>query len=119
MRHLIAPPLRAVHSAALHVVGAGSYALRARPEDDGAMWPALAVRCRHALPAHLSWAAALLDPEHPLPVICGEPQVREFFHWLESLPNTERVSIGCERQAPPQGDPQAYADAPGPVPGDR
>ena len=50
MRHLTAPPLRAVHSSALHVVGAGSYALRARPEDDGAMWPALAVRCRRALP---------------------------------------------------------------------
>jgi hypothetical protein len=54
MRHLIAPHLRAVHSSALHLVGAGSYALRARPEDDGAMWPALAVRCRRALPTHLS-----------------------------------------------------------------
>jgi len=107
MRHLIAPHLRAVHSCALHVVGAGSYALRASPEDDGPMWPALAFRCRRALPAHLSWAAALLDPERPLPVICGEPEVREFFHWLESLPNTERVSIGCERQGPPQGDAPA------------
>jgi len=107
MRHLTAPPLRAVHSYALHIVGAGSYALRARPEDDGAMWPALAVRCQRALPTHLSWAAALLDPERPLPVICGEPEVREFFHWLESLPNTERVSIGCERQRPPQGDARA------------
>jgi hypothetical protein len=104
MRHLIVPHLRAVHSSALHVVGAGSYALRARPEDDRAMWPALAARCRRALPAHLAWAAALLDPEHPLPVICGESEVREFFHWLESLPNTERVSIGCERHGPPQGD---------------
>jgi len=107
MRHLIAPPLRAVHSAALHVVGAGSYLLRARPDDDGAMWPALAVRCRRALPAHLSWATALLDPERPLRVICGEPDVREFFHWLESLPNTERVSIGCERQGTPQDDAPA------------
>ena len=107
MRHLTAPPLRAVHSSALHVVGAGSYALRARPEDDGAMWPALVARCRHALPAHLTWAAALLDAEYPLPVICGEPQVREFFHWLESLPNTERVSIGCERQGTPQDDAPA------------
>ena len=35
-----------------------------------------------------------------------EPQVREFFHWLESLPNTERVSIGCERQGSPRGDAQ-------------
>ena len=75
MRHLTAPPLRAVHSCALHVVGAGSYALRARPEDDGAMWPALAARCRRALPAQLSWAVARLDAEHPLPVICGEPEV--------------------------------------------
>ena len=107
MRHLIAPHLRAVHSSALHVVGAGSYALRARPEDDRAMWPALAVRCRRALPAHLAWAAALLDLERPLPVICGEPEVREFFHWLESLPNTERVSIGCERQGPTRDDAPA------------
>jgi hypothetical protein len=107
VRHLVAPHLRAVRSAALHVVGGGSYALRARPEDDGAMWPALVARCRRALPAHLSWAAALLDPERPLPVICGEPEVREFFHWLESLPNTERVSIGCERQGPPRGDAPA------------
>jgi len=107
MRRLTAPPLRAVHSSALRVVGAGSYALRARPEDDGAMWPALAARCSRALPAHLTWAAALLDPEHPLPVICGEPEVRKFFHWLESLPNTERVSIGCERQGPPRGDVRA------------
>ena len=66
MRLLIAPHLRAVHSSVLHVVGGDSYALRARPEDDGAMWPALAVRCRRALPARLSWAAALLDPERPL-----------------------------------------------------
>ena len=65
------------------------------------MWPALAVRCRRALPARLSWAAALLDPERPLAVICGEPQVREFFHWLESLPNTERV--GPARRLPPPG----------------
>ena len=74
------------------------------------MWPALAARCRRALPAHLSWAVALLDTEHPLPVICGEPEVRgrrELFHWLESLPNTERVSIGCERQGLPRDDAPA------------
>jgi hypothetical protein len=40
-------------------------------------------------------------------VICGEPEVREFFHWLDSQPNTERVSVGCERQGPPQNDPRA------------
>ena len=91
-------PLRSVNSAPLDVVGASSYSLRARPEDDGAMWPAFATRCRRALPGRLAWAAALLDPERPLPVICGERQVREFFHWLQGLPNTERVSIGCERQ---------------------
>jgi hypothetical protein len=95
----VTEPLRSVHSARLRLVGASSYSLRARPEDDGAMWPALATRCRQALPRRLAWAAALLDPERPLPVICGELQVREFFHWLQGLPNTERVSIGCERQA--------------------
>jgi hypothetical protein len=87
-----------VNSAPLHPIGASSYALRARPEDDGAMWPALATRCRRALPERLAWAAALLDAERPLPVICGGLQVHEFFHWLQGLPNTERVSIGCDRQ---------------------
>jgi hypothetical protein len=52
--------LRMVHSAALHLVGASSYSLLARPEDDGAMWPALAARCRSALPDRLAWAVALL-----------------------------------------------------------
>jgi len=99
--------LQTVHSAPLHLVGASSYSLRARPKDDGAMWPALAARCRGALPTYLTWAVALLDPEHPLPVICGESEVREFFHWLESLPNTERVSIGCERHRAPQRDTPA------------
>ena len=93
--------MRSVHSAPVHLVGARSYSLRARPEDDGAMWPALAARCRRALPGRLEWAATLLDPEQPLPVICGESQVRELFHWLQGLPNTERVSIGCEREAAP------------------
>ena len=72
MCHLIAPHLRTVHSAALHVVAGGSYALRAGPEDARAMWPALAAPCRRALPARLAWAAPLLDPERPLPVIWGE-----------------------------------------------
>lgn len=71
------------------------------------MWPALAGRCRRALPARLAWAVALLDAEHPLPVICGEPKVREFFHWLQSLPNTERVSIECERREAAQRDTPA------------
>jgi hypothetical protein len=61
------------------------------------MWPALATRCRRALPERLAWAAALLDPQRPLPVICDQLQMREFFHWLQGLSNTERVSIGCER----------------------
>src|SRR6516225_7410413 len=97
----VTAPLRSVHSSPLDVVAPRSYSLRARPEDDGAMWPALATRCRRALPERLAWAAVLLDPERPLPVICGERQVREFFHWLQGLPNTERVSIGCERQTLP------------------
>jgi hypothetical protein len=71
------------------------------------MWPAVAARWRRALPEHLLWAAALLDPDRPLPVICGKPQVREFFHWLQGLSNTERVSIGCERQGAPHGDAPA------------
>jgi hypothetical protein len=64
------------------------------------MWPALATRCRRALPGRLAWAAALLDPERPLPVICNEPQVRELFHWLQGLLNTERVSIVPIRARP-------------------
>ena len=93
----VTAPLRSVHSSPLNLVAPRSYSLRARPEDDGAMWPALATRCRRALPERLAWAAALLDPQRPLPVICDHLQMREFFHWLQGLPNTERVSIGCER----------------------
>src|SRR6516162_8165592 len=93
----VTAPQRSVHSAPLHLVAPRSYSLRARPEDDGAMWPALATRCRRALPERLAWAAALLDPQRPLPVICDHLQMREFFHWLQGQPNTERVSIGCER----------------------
>ena len=63
------------------------------------MWPALAGRCRQALPASLQWAAPLLDLRHPLPVPCAEAQVRDLFRWLDGLPNTERVSIGL-RTAP-------------------
>ena len=84
-----------------------SFELRARPDDDGAMWPALAARCRQALPAQLQWAAPLLDPSDPLPVPCAESQVRELFRWLDGLPNTERVSIGCERH--PAGKPERAA----------
>jgi len=66
------------------------------------MWPALAGRCRQALPASLQWAAPLLDLRHPLPVPCAEAQVRDLFRWLDGLPNTERVSIGCERHRAPE-----------------
>jgi hypothetical protein len=56
------------------------------------------MRCRRALPARLVWAAVLLDPERPLPVICGEPEVREFFHWPESWPNPS----GCRSATIPR-----------------
>ena len=63
------------------------------------MWPAHAARCRQALPATLQWATPLLDPQQPLAVLCSEAQVRALFHWLDSLPNTERVSVCCERRS--------------------
>ena len=100
LRHRHQPPqLRLISERTLSLVGAPSFVLHARPQDDGAMWPALAGRCRRALPANLQWAAALLDAGHPLPVLCGEDQVVELFHWLDALPNTERVSIACRHQA--------------------
>jgi len=74
------------------------FVLRSRPQDDGAMWPAHATRCQRALPAALQWAAPLLDAHQPLAVPCSEEQVRALFHWLDSLPNTERVSVCCERR---------------------
>ena len=101
LRHRHQPPrLRLTSERPLSLVGSPSFVLHARPQDDGAMWPALAGRCRRALPASLQWAAPLLDTEHPLPVLCGEPQVVALFHWLDALPNTERVSVACQRQAP-------------------
>jgi len=90
--------LEVISEQPLSLVGPPSFVLQARPEDDGAMWPALAARCRQALPASLKWAAPLLDVRHPLPVLCAEAQLRELFRWLDGLPNTDRVSIGCERR---------------------
>jgi hypothetical protein len=49
--------LEEVSEQPLPLAGPPSFALQARPEDDGAMWPALAGRCRRALPASLQWAA--------------------------------------------------------------
>jgi hypothetical protein len=95
----------------LSLVGPRSFLLDTRPEDDGAMWPALAARCRRALPAKLHWAAPLLDAQQPLPVLCAEAQVRELFHWLERLPNTERVSIACRRQPDGTCNPQRPSGA--------
>jgi hypothetical protein len=100
LRHRHRPPEpRLVSERPLSLVGSPSFVLQPRPQDDGAMWPALVARCRRALPAGLQWAAPLLDIQHPLPVLCGETQVRAFFRWLDGLPNTERVSIGCQRRA--------------------
>ena len=94
------PQLQLITERSLSLVGSPSFVLHARPQDDGAMWPALANRCRQALPAHLQWAAPLLDTGHPLPVLCGELEVDALFHWLDAQPNTARVSIGCRRQTP-------------------
>jgi hypothetical protein len=101
LRHRHRPPqLRLIFERPLSLVGSPSFVLHARPQDDGAMWAALANRCREVLPADLRWAAPLLDTEHPLPVLCGQTEVVALFHWLDALPNTARVSIGCERQTP-------------------
>ena len=113
LRHRDQPrPLRLISERPLSLVGPPSFVLHARPQDNRAMWPALAGRCRRALPASLQWAAPLLDPEHPLPVLCGEPQVVALFHWLDALPNTERVSVGCQRQAPGVAPPPETTDNP-------
>ncbi|MBV9194618.1 MAG: hypothetical protein JO168_10785 [Solirubrobacterales bacterium] len=93
------PQLRLISERPLSLVGSRSFVLHARPQDNGAMWAALANRCRRALPADLQWAAPLLHADHPLPVLCGEVEVRELFRWVNSLPSTERVSIGCQRRA--------------------
>lgn len=91
--------LSTVSARSLSLVGPPSFALRARPEDHGAMWPAIATRCRRRLPARLQWAPPLLDPQQPVPVLCAEAQVNELYRWLGGLPNPERVSVGCRRGA--------------------
>jgi CheY-like chemotaxis protein len=67
------PQLRLISERPLSLVGSRSFVLHARPQ---------------------------LESEHPLRVLCGEPRVVALFHWLDALPNTERVSIACQRQAP-------------------
>ncbi len=80
----------------LSLVAPPSQALCARPQDHGGMWPALATRCRRALPAELQWAAPLLDPRSPTPVLCAHVQARALYRWLDRQPNTQRVSIACK-----------------------
>ena len=66
-------------------------------ERCGPRWPAAAGgRCRKACDGRQRCSTL----GHPLPVVCGEAQVVELFRWLDGLPNTERVSVGCERQLP-------------------
>lgn len=98
--------LRAVSDKPPALIGPPSFVLQARPADDGAMWPALATRCREELPGEMQWAAPLLDARQPLPVVCAGEQVRALFRWLDAQPNTARVSVGCERRRAFNGDSQ-------------
>jgi hypothetical protein len=100
LRRCRTPDVRVISTRPQTMAGSPSFVLHTRREDDGAMWPALAARRRRALPQDLQWAAPLLDATAPLPVLCGESQVAELYHWLDALPNTERVSIVCQRQPP-------------------
>ena len=77
--------------------GAGTHLLEPRPEDLGATWPAHAHRCRQALPADLSWAAPLIDPDHPRAVCCGREQACRLIVWHHHLPTYEHVSFSCQR----------------------
>jgi hypothetical protein len=105
------PRLQVISERSLSLVGSPSFVLHARPQDDGAMWPALANRCQRALPTDLQWAAPLLDTGHPLPVLCGELEVDVLFRWLNAQPNTTPVSIGCRRRPAPT---RGLSSAPGP-----
>jgi hypothetical protein len=100
LRRRRTPDARAISTRPQTMAGSPSFVLHARREDDRAMWPALAARCRRALPQHLEWAAPLLDATAPRPVLCGESQIAELYQWLDALPNTQRVSIACQRQPP-------------------
>ena len=72
--------------------------LSPRAEDLGATWSAHACRCRRELPEQLAWAAPLLDPEHPLAVLCGHEQACALIVWHNRLPTFEQVSFSCERR---------------------
>ncbi len=95
MLHLLPQRPRAAERP-LSLVPPPSQALYARPQDHGGMWPALATRCRRALPAELQWAAPLLDPRSPTPVLCGHAQALALYRWLGRQPNTQCVSIACK-----------------------
>lgn len=89
------------HRRAPSLAGSPSYLLHARPQDDRGMWPAYAGRCRRALPQDLEGALALLDVDEPRPVLCTHAQAQEPFRWLDARPNTDRVSVVCERRRRP------------------
>src|SRR4051794_24776878 len=85
--------------------GPATYVLRPRPQDLGPGWAMYARRCRALLPPTLAWAAPLLDPEQPRPVVCGHAQARALLLWHHRLPSWARVSLGCQHTRAPRRVP--------------
>jgi hypothetical protein len=82
--------------------GPPSHVLRPRPEDLGAAWATYARRCRALLPRNLAWAAPLLDPQQPRPVLCAHTQARALLLWHHHLPSWAQVSLGCRHTRTPR-----------------
>jgi hypothetical protein len=77
-----------------------SHALIPRVDDLGAAWAPHACRARAALPRELAWAAPLLDPDAPLPLLCGGEQARALLRWHHHLPTYAQVSLGSRLREP-------------------
>jgi hypothetical protein len=75
--------------------GPPSHVLCPRPHDLGPGWAMHARRCRALLPPALEWAAPLLDPDQPRPVLCAHAQARALLLWHHHLPSWAHVSLGC------------------------
>jgi hypothetical protein len=75
-----------------------SHALIPRVDDLGPSWAPHAWRARAALPRELDWAAPLLDPDRPLPLLCGSQQADALLRWHHHLPTHAQVSLGSRRR---------------------
>lgn len=80
--------------------GCASHILIPLRAQAGAQWTPHARRALEALPRELSWAAPLLDPEEPMPVLCDRARAEELMRWHNHLPSRRQVLFASRKRRP-------------------